>query len=122
MSVEDKAIENLILLDGEVIVINEDFGLWVKFEVKEVVKSKHRPHGIKYSLTLHDRDNNRILGFDNAHAIESSRKGAKEEVYDHYHCDNKGKAKRYQFVTAYKLIEDFWSEVDKAEKTYKGAK
>ena len=25
------------------------------------------PHGIKYCLTLHDKDNKRILGYDNAH-------------------------------------------------------
>jgi hypothetical protein len=28
-----------------------------------------RPHGLKYSLTLHAEDGARLLGFDNAHRI-----------------------------------------------------
>jgi len=31
--------------------------------------SKERPHGLHYSLTLHNEDSERVLGFDNAHAV-----------------------------------------------------
>jgi hypothetical protein len=45
------------------------------------------PHGVKYSLSLHDRNNARILGFDNAHGIKPKRKkyGARKITWDHKH-------------------------------------
>jgi hypothetical protein len=36
-------------------------GFWVKFEVEQVAPTPERPHGIKYALTLHDRNNTRLL-------------------------------------------------------------
>ena len=46
-----------------------------------------RPHGLNYSLTLHDDEGERLLGFDNAHAIrEGSGPGARtRNEYDHKH-------------------------------------
>ena len=35
----------------------------------QVVQTVHRPHGIRYSFTLHDTDGTRLLGFDNAHGV-----------------------------------------------------
>jgi hypothetical protein len=45
------------------------------------------PHGIRYSLTLHDRNNTRVIGYDNAHAVKPSRKkfGAVKTTWDHAH-------------------------------------
>lgn len=51
-----------------------DNGYWTKFEVRNVKATSQIPHGIKYSLTLHDNNNRRILGYDNAHAIKPMRK------------------------------------------------
>ncbi len=70
----NKDFENLLDLDGLRYVIDENLGLWVKFEVKHVPPTLNRPHGIKYSLTMHDRFNERLIGFDNAHAIEYDAK------------------------------------------------
>lgn len=72
MVYEDKTLENLLELDGIKFVVDESVGLWVKFEVKRVKPTKGRPFGIRYSLTLHNRFNQRILGFDNAHAVEGA--------------------------------------------------
>ena len=72
-----------------------------------------KPHGLDYSLTLHDGDGQRILGFDNAHAIkEGSGPGAKTRIeYDHAH---KGERVRfYDHTDAGALVTDFWTEVDK---------
>ncbi len=35
MNTEDHSLKNLLELDGERIVIDEELGLWVKFEVIE---------------------------------------------------------------------------------------
>jgi Family of unknown function (DUF6516) len=87
-------------------------GSWVKFDVKEVPISTEKPHGLEYSLTLHDGKNERLLGFDNAHPVrEVSGPGARTRIeYDHKH---KGERVRfYEYQDAVSLLTDFWTEVD----------
>ncbi len=66
IKIEDETLETLLQLDGEVFPM--DNGCWTKFEAKRIKPSQYIPHGIKYSLSLHDNNNRRIVGFDNAHA------------------------------------------------------
>ena len=68
-SVRNRSLETLLDLNGEVIVV-ADGPYWTKFVVKRVPVSKERPHGLHYSLTLHDADGERVLGFDNAHGVQ----------------------------------------------------
>ena len=84
---KDPSLDTLLLLDGESFVADKAGKMWVKFDVKAVEVSAHRPHGIKYSLTLHDEDGERILGFDNAHPVkEGTGSGAQTRIeYDHKH-------------------------------------
>jgi hypothetical protein len=106
----DLSLDNLLLLDGERFVV--EGGFWVKFEVKQVTATAERPHGLDYSLTLHDAAGERLLGFDNAHAIsEGSGPGRRTRIeYDHQH---KGKRVRfYEYQDAVTLLTDFWTEVD----------
>jgi len=58
-------LENLLNLHGEVFPM--DNGYWVKFEAYLVEPTKTIPHDIRYSLTLHDKNNHRVIGYDNAH-------------------------------------------------------
>lgn len=93
-----------------------DNGYWAKFEAKRVSVSPLIPHGVRYSLTLHDRNNVRVLGFDNAHAIKPKgrkrkRFSGRKVTWDHKHLLEK--VEPYEFETAHRLIEDFWSAVDK---------
>jgi predicted transcriptional regulator len=46
-------------------------GYWVKFEITQGSASALRPHGLNYSFTLHDPSNQRLMGFDNAHPVNS---------------------------------------------------
>lgn len=117
MTQEDKTIDNLLDLDGIRYVIDEQSGLWVKFEAKEIAASKDRPHGIRCSLTLHDRSNKRIMGFDNAHAITHSGKRyvAPQRTYDHWHRTSSDEGQPYNYVNAAQLIEDFWKAVSETQ-------
>src|SRR3990167_5636714 len=110
----DDSLENLLDLDGTRYIIDDGLGLWVKFEAKKVSKIS-RKQGIKYSLSLHDRHNKRIMGFDNAHEIKYGGKQnvAPLKTYDHWHFDENDKGRPYQYKNAEKLMEDFWIEVDK---------
>jgi len=108
-----KNIETLLDLDG--VVIEQPGGHWVKFEVRRADASEEIPHGIRYSLTLHDRSGTRIMGFDNAHSVmgKTKRKHHGVKTYDHRHRYYQDKGIPYEFVDAVQLLTDFWHEVDK---------
>ena len=102
-------LENLLNLDGEVFPM--DSGYWVKFEAKKVLVSTSVPHGIRYSLTLHNKLNRRVIGYDNAHSFKPKQKyGAKKETYDHIH--KQVDIVSYEFETATQLLEDFWKSAE----------
>jgi hypothetical protein len=102
-------LEYLLNLHGEVFPM--DNGYWVKFEALKVEPTISIPHGIKYSLTLHDKTNKRVIGYDNAHSFKSSKRyGAKKETYDHIHKQMDIVA--YEFESASQLIEDFWTSAE----------
>lgn len=106
----DPSLDTLLLLDGETFVVEGNF--WVKFEVKRVPVLPEKPHGLNYSLTLHDGNGERLLGFDNAHPIrEGTGPGSRTRIeYDHKH---KGKRVRfYDYKDAMSLLADFWTEVE----------
>ena len=110
----DRLLEYFLDFDGMKSVVDEQLGLWIKFDIKKVLKNI-RKNGVRYSLSLHDRFNTRIIGFDNAHEIEY---GAKQNVaplktYDHWHCDENDTGKPYNYKNAGKLFEDFCIEVGK---------
>ncbi|MBB3007851.1 toxin-antitoxin system TumE family protein [Cupriavidus alkaliphilus] len=109
----DRSLDTLLDLDGLRFVIDDESLHWVKIVVRTCPVSQERPHGLRYSLTLHDRMGCRLLGFDNAHGInEGSRPGARTRIeYDHKHLA--AGVRFYDYQDASTLLEDFWTEVDK---------
>lgn len=106
----DGSLDTLLDLNGEVFPM--DNGYWTKFEANRVEPTIQIPHGIRYSLTLHDRNNTRILGFDNAHAHKTKKKKyeARKVTWDHKHKTEK--VYNYEFESASQLLEDFWDAVE----------
>lgn len=112
MATRDPGLDALLLLDGEMFFADESGKHWVKFAVNRTMATLERPHGLNYSLTLHDENGKRLLGFDNAHAVrEGSGPGARTRVeHDHQHS---GKTVRfYLYRDAATLLADFWEEVE----------
>ena len=112
---KSEGLETLLDLNG--VVIAQERGYWVKFEAHRVALTEHIPHGISYSLTLHDNYNQRIMGFDNAHAPKGGRRRRYQGQiveYDHYHRNLTCKGVSYEFDSPAQLVEDFWSAVDNA--------
>lgn len=109
-------LDNLLMLDGEIFPM--DSGFWVKFEAKRVEQSEAIPHGIKYSLTLHDKHNIRVIGYDNAHSFKprKGKFGAKKQTWDHRH--KKLDVFAYEFETAGQLIVDFWKSAEQYMDNY----
>lgn len=107
---DNNELETLLSLDGEIFPM--DNGCWTKFDAKRVMPNIHIPHGIKYSLSFHNKYNKRILGFDNAHGFKPKRKkhGAKKVTWDHKHEFER--VESYEFESAGQLLEDFWAAVN----------
>ena len=104
-----------ILLDLDGVIIEQAGGCWTKFEVRRISQpTEEIPHGIRYSLTLHDRHGERMMGFDNAHAVKSrkKRKYQGRKTYDHRHRYAADEGVPYEFVDGHQLLKDFWLEVD----------
>jgi hypothetical protein len=108
----DRSLDTLLQLDGESFVVDTEGMCWVNFFVKQVPVTRERPHGLNYSLTLHDDGGTRLLGFDNAHATRAgSGPGSRTRIeYDHKHRGER--IKSYVYADAATLLADFWAEVD----------
>lgn len=109
----DIGFDVLLSLDGT--EYTEENGYWYKIEASRVESTKERPHGIRYNLTLHDNYNQRILGFDNAHAVKAKKHGYYTGTiisYDHVHRSIKDKGVPYEFENAQQLLNDFLNEVN----------
>lgn len=106
-------LETLLELDGS--VFEQEAGFWIKVEAKKVEPTESIPHGVKYSLTLHDRYGTRLLGYDNAHGVKPPRKGfaGRRLTYDHKHRTARDKGVPYFFESPQKLLEDFFAETDR---------
>jgi hypothetical protein len=111
----DPGLQTLLDMDGEIFLF-EQSGHWVKIEAHPIEPNDQIPHGIKYSLTLHDRNNQRVLGFDNAHGVRPKRKkfGAQKVTWDHKHVQRS--VEGYEFESAGQLMEDFWKAIDEIVK------
>jgi hypothetical protein len=81
--------------------------------VKRIEPTPERPHGLRYSLTLHDPDGNRLLGFDNAHGVPSrgSRYRKPSVAHDHWHRTRDDEGRPYEFKGVVQLLSDFEDEV-----------
>jgi hypothetical protein len=105
-------LDTLLLLDGYRIEIGG--GFWVAISVSVVPPDAGRPHGIQYALTLHRPGGTRILGYDNAHAIDvrsgPSNRSARPATFDHVHRGER--VAPYAFRSPEDLLVDFWRDVE----------
>jgi Family of unknown function (DUF6516) len=103
-------LEFLLGFDGHVHWLDQGYRL--KFEIKRVKPTKERPHGLRYSFTLHDPDGQRLMGFDNAHGVvpKGSRYLKRRPATDHWHRTEDDAGRPYSFTTADALLEDFFRE------------
>jgi hypothetical protein len=99
----------LLDLDGECFRL--EAGYWTKIEVRLVSPTSSVPHGIRYSLTLHDRSGRRILGFDNAHRVRSRVRSAARRIESDHRHDRAG-VSSYAFESPGRLLNDFWAAVN----------
>ena len=107
MQKHDPALDALLDLDGLTLVVDPESGHWVRFVVTRVPPTLEKPHGLDYSLTLHGKSGERLVGFDNAHPAGKQKRG---DPQDHRHRIRA--VKPYEYRDAATLLADFWKEVD----------
>lgn len=109
----DETLSYLRDLDGEEIFF--DGGYVARFKIREIKESPEKPHGISYSLTFHSPDGRRLMGFDNAHGVghRGGRFVERRKAFDHCHRDESDAGRSYRFVTAEKLVADFFDEIER---------
>lgn len=110
----DTAIDTLLDLDGS--ILDQGSGYWIKLEARRVDVTPEIPHGIRYSLTLHEPNGKRALGYDNAHSVRPSGKfkyAGRVRVYDHKHRYPSDKGVPYEFKDVQQLLTDFFADVDR---------
>ena len=110
----DIGLDTLLLLNGE--IYDQGGGHWIGIRAWPVPVSRHIPHGIRYSLTLHNRYGTRLMGFDNAHGVRPSgrtRFTGRKVTYDHRHRHTRCCGVPYEFTSADQLLADFFDEVDR---------
>ena len=115
----EHTLEYLLAFDGR--EHHYPGGYFVKFEIKRIDPTKERPHGLRYSFTLHGPDRARLLGFDNAHRVPAAggRFKKKPVAADHWHRTESDLGRPYRFVSAEQLVDDFFEEVER-ELTQRG--
>lgn len=116
----DPGISTLLDLHGQ--VLDQGDGYWIKIEAWRVEVSAHIPHGVRYTLTLHEPYGKRILGYDNAHAVKPTKRfkfAGHRLAYDHKHRHISDKGVPYEFQDAFQLLTDFFQEVDRVLKEIK---
>lgn len=110
-------LTTLLDLDGE--ILDQGDGYWVQIRAWVIKPTSDVPHGIRYSLTLHDASGGRIMGFDNAHApskVGRSKYVGQKLPYDHRHRHASDVGVPYGFKDAHQLLSDFFEEVDRVLK------
>ena len=107
-----KTIQPLLDLHDQ--ILDQEDGYWIKIEAWPVEPSEAIPHGVRYSLTLHNPLGVRILGYDNAHAVKVKGKkySGRRIQFDHRHRNEADVGIPYEFKDAYHLLADFFQEVD----------
>jgi hypothetical protein len=111
---KDPAVDVLLDLNG--VILRQENGYEIKIEARRVEISNAVPHGIRYSLTLHDLYGKRILGYDNAHAIKLPKKfkhTGRLHAFDHKHRHISDLGVPYEFTSAQQLINDFLADVNR---------
>jgi hypothetical protein len=109
----EETLEFLLAFDGRIHLYGS--GHFLRFEIKRVMPSRVRPHGLRYSFTLHAPGGARLLGFDNAHRVAavSGRFKRRSVVADHWHRTSDDPGRPYAFRDAETLLEDYFREVQR---------
>lgn len=93
-------------------MVDPESNHWVPFVVHRVPVTEAKPHDLDYARTPHGPDGERLVGFDNAHAVRETTGpgGRKPKAQDHRH--RLKTVRPYEYRDAAMLLADFWTEAE----------
>lgn len=106
----DNTLDRLLDLDGSIMVL--DGGFWVKIEATKVPPTEAKPFGVDYSLCLFSPQNERVIGFDNAHSVSTGKPPSRKRAIRNDHKHDGRKMTPYGYSSAETLLVDFWNAVE----------
>jgi hypothetical protein len=112
---KDPGIATLVELHDQ--IIDQDNGYWIKIEAWQVAVSQDIPHGIRYSLTLHEPYGKRILGYDNAHAVKPPKSSSMRGL-DCRMTISIGMLATRAFLTSFATLTSYWPTFSKRLTAY----
>lgn len=80
--------------------------------MKRCEVTAERPHGLRYSLTLHDARGARLVGFDNVHPVATGTGPGAKQAVAHDHRHRLRTVRPHDYADAASLLTDFWAIVD----------
>ena len=109
----DWAIEWMLSINNQRVGLES--GYWWTVRAWKVEPHEGQPHGLFYSITLHDEMSCRVLGFDNAHPVDvatgPARKSRRPKTWDHKHMRG-NRSVPYVFISPAQLVEDFFDAMN----------
>jgi hypothetical protein len=111
---EDSALGRLLDLHDEIMEVGG--GYWVEISAIRVPPTPSKPHGIDYSLCLLDPNGNRLVCYDNSHAVSVGRPPSRRRSTTNDHKHTRHSIKQYEYTDAETLMMDFWKDVEKVLK------
>ena len=106
----DPALRVLLEMDGD--IYEQGGGYYIKIKANDVQPDAARPEGINYPLTLHDSSGERLLGYDNAHALKTASGPAGKGKRSQHHIHRGNRVLPYNFENVEKLLDNFFDDVD----------
>ena len=93
-------------------------GYFSNFEIRRVEVTLEKPHGLKYSFTLHAPDGARLVGFDNAHSVAPTGASFRKRpaASDHWHRTAADPGRPYVYKSAEQLLVDYFDEIERTLK------
>jgi len=119
---DDRGLETLLDLHDS--ILDQGGGYWIKIEAWRTQISGDIPHGVRYSLSLHEPHGRRLLGYDNAHAVRPRggfRYAGSRRPFDHRHRHFGDEGEPYGFQSAWQLLEDFFRDADRILQQVRGS-
>ena len=83
----------------------------MKILARRVPRDPVRPHGVRYTLTLHEPGGQRVFGIDNAHSVRIGGGPASRSSTSHDHVHHGEVVRPYVYCDAETLMDDFWLRI-----------